>query len=152
MEFLSNYIGFSLWMTTFTIRIGLTLRGTAALIRVPDGRIAQSVEQWIENPRVGGSIPPPATIILMHEFRFWIERLMIDRLKGSIPGPIAARRYPHVSSTGNRCLTLQYCRNLYCEGRTSKFYTLDSYIAVHHLAKLLTNMQPESGAPIVPRC
>ena len=26
------------------------------------GRIAQSVEQGIENPRVGGSIPPPATI------------------------------------------------------------------------------------------
>ena len=62
LEILSNYIGFSLGMTTFTIRIGLTLRGTAALIRVPDGRIAQSVEQWIENPRVGGSIPPPATI------------------------------------------------------------------------------------------
>ena len=27
------------------------------------GRIAQSVEQGIENPRVGGSIPPPATIL-----------------------------------------------------------------------------------------
>ena len=26
------------------------------------GRIAQSVEQGIENPRVGGSIPPPGTI------------------------------------------------------------------------------------------
>ena len=25
-------------------------------------RIAQSVEQRIENPRVGGSIPPPGTI------------------------------------------------------------------------------------------
>jgi hypothetical protein len=25
-------------------------------------RVAQSVEQWIENPRVGGSIPPPGTI------------------------------------------------------------------------------------------
>ena len=40
----------------------MTLKDTAALIRLPDGRIAQSVEQWIENPRVGGSIPPPATI------------------------------------------------------------------------------------------
>ena len=29
------------------------------------GRIAQSVEQGIENPRVGGSIPPPATIFLI---------------------------------------------------------------------------------------
>ena len=28
------------------------------------GRIAQSVEQGIENPRVGGSIPPPATIFI----------------------------------------------------------------------------------------
>ena len=26
------------------------------------GRIAQSVEQRIENPRVGGSIPPPGTM------------------------------------------------------------------------------------------
>ncbi len=29
------------------------------------GQVAQSVEQWTENPRVGGSIPPLATI-----FRF----------------------------------------------------------------------------------
>ena len=28
-------------------------------------RIAQSVEQGIENPRVGGSIPPPGTIYLI---------------------------------------------------------------------------------------
>ena len=27
--------------------------------------IAQSVEQWIEDPRVGGSIPPPRTIYHM---------------------------------------------------------------------------------------
>lgn len=27
----------------------------------PVARIAQSVEQRIENPRVGGSIPPPGT-------------------------------------------------------------------------------------------
>jgi hypothetical protein len=25
-------------------------------------QVAQSVEQWIENPRVGGSIPPLGTI------------------------------------------------------------------------------------------
>ena len=25
------------------------------------GWVAQSAEQWTENPRVGGSIPPPAT-------------------------------------------------------------------------------------------
>ncbi|SIP74601.1 hypothetical protein XIS1_680047 [Xenorhabdus innexi] len=29
----------------------------------PLARIAQSVEQGIENPRVGGSIPPPGTKI-----------------------------------------------------------------------------------------
>jgi hypothetical protein len=28
-----------------------------------DGWVAQLVEQRIENPRVGGSIPPPATTI-----------------------------------------------------------------------------------------
>ncbi|CAK1910142.1 conserved hypothetical protein [Vibrio crassostreae] len=28
-------------------------------------RIAQSVEQRIENPRVGGSIPPPGTTIYL---------------------------------------------------------------------------------------
>lgn len=36
-----------------------------ALLRGPSpmpGQIAQSVEQGIENPRVGGSIPPLATI------------------------------------------------------------------------------------------
>ena len=27
----------------------------------PAGQVAQSVEQWTENPRVGGSIPPLAT-------------------------------------------------------------------------------------------
>ena len=27
----------------------------------PFGQVAQSVEQWTENPRVGGSIPPLAT-------------------------------------------------------------------------------------------
>ncbi len=29
----------------------------------PVARIAQSVEQGIENPRVGGSIPPPGTTL-----------------------------------------------------------------------------------------
>jgi hypothetical protein len=30
---------------------------------IPCGQVAQLVEQWTENPRVGGSIPPLATII-----------------------------------------------------------------------------------------
>jgi hypothetical protein len=32
------------------------------------GRVAQSVEQWIENPRVGGSIPPLTTTSLGYLF------------------------------------------------------------------------------------
>src|SRR5213080_5568703 len=31
------------------------------------GWVAQLAEQWTENPRVGGSIPPPATIALRAE-------------------------------------------------------------------------------------
>jgi hypothetical protein len=31
-------------------------------IDIRDGWVAQLAEQWTENPRVGGSIPPPATI------------------------------------------------------------------------------------------
>ena len=33
----------------------------------PDARIAQLVEQRIENPRVGGSNPPPGTINFLKE-------------------------------------------------------------------------------------
>ena len=41
----------------------LTHRQQTALIRGrDDGQVAQSVEQGIENPRVGGSIPSLATI------------------------------------------------------------------------------------------
>ena len=46
----------------------LTRRGCTGLIRGASGakpvvaQVAQSVEQWIENPRVGGSIPPLGTI------------------------------------------------------------------------------------------
>ncbi len=40
----------------------LTVDAKIRLIRSV-ARIAQSVEQRIENPRVGGSIPPPGTTI-----------------------------------------------------------------------------------------
>jgi hypothetical protein len=33
---------------------------------LPYARVAQSVEQGIENPRVGGSIPPPGTTYLLN--------------------------------------------------------------------------------------
>ncbi len=42
--------------------IPLTDRGESGLMR-PVARIAQSVEQGIENPRVLGSIPSPGTTI-----------------------------------------------------------------------------------------
>ena len=45
---------FSALMTTRARRV----RG----IDARDGWVAQLAEQWTENPRVGGSIPPPATI------------------------------------------------------------------------------------------
>ena len=34
--------------------------------RLPEARVAQLVEQRIENPRVGGSNPPPGTTHLMY--------------------------------------------------------------------------------------
>ena len=53
----------------------MTHNGLAALIRarkiqlplalIACGQVAQLVEQGIENPRVGGSIPPLATIFSM---------------------------------------------------------------------------------------
>jgi hypothetical protein len=36
--------------------------GAAKLYQARKARLAQSVEQWIENPRVPGSIPGPGTI------------------------------------------------------------------------------------------
>jgi hypothetical protein len=44
-----------------------------------EGQVAQSVEQWTENPRVGGSIPPLATIL----FKYLRRRSL--NCKGNIP-------------------------------------------------------------------
>src|SRR5438876_12417747 len=38
------------------------------------GWVAQLAEQWTENPRVGGSIPPPATP--PHHERLWMRRFL----------------------------------------------------------------------------
>ena len=38
----------------------------------PDARIAQLVEQRIENPRVGGSNPPPGTIHFLDNVGTWM--------------------------------------------------------------------------------
>ena len=45
--------------------------GFGASIAVESGQVAQSVEQRIENPRVGGSIPPLATTIQRPTFLGW---------------------------------------------------------------------------------
>ena len=48
--------------------------------------IAQLVEQRIENPRVGGSIPPPGTIFLSAGIAQLVERITRnDEVRGSIP-------------------------------------------------------------------
>jgi hypothetical protein len=44
------------------------------------------VEQRIENPRVGGSIPPPGTIFLSAGIAQLVERITRnDEVRGSIP-------------------------------------------------------------------
>ena len=52
----------NLWCS-HSVKKPLTAQGQYGLMR-PVARIAQSVEQGIENPRVLGSIPSPGTIIL----------------------------------------------------------------------------------------
>ena len=42
---------------------------TVYAIEQGGGQVAQSVEQWTENPRVGGSIPPLTIAISSHDVR-----------------------------------------------------------------------------------
>ena len=56
------------------------------------GWVAQLVEQRIENPRVGGSIPSPATTQVFIENNGWVAQLVEQRIEnprvgGSIPSP-----------------------------------------------------------------
>ncbi len=53
-------------------------------------RIAQSVEQWIENPRVGGSIPPPGTTIRSTLVRG-------EKTDGRLTGVVLVDVDPHIS-------------------------------------------------------
>ena len=46
---------------------------------VDRGWVAQLVEQWTENPRVGGSIPPPATPFHGFNVRLKSGRELLDR-------------------------------------------------------------------------
>ena len=43
------------------------------------GWVAQLAEQWTENPRVGGSIPPPATPLFIGLFGSKSGRELLDR-------------------------------------------------------------------------
>src|SRR4030095_4890255 len=42
---------------------------TAPHNRRHHGWVAQSAEQWTENPRVGGSIPPPAILQMKYDWK-----------------------------------------------------------------------------------
>jgi cyclopropane fatty-acyl-phospholipid synthase-like methyltransferase len=61
----------------------LTRRNEACLIS-PRGRIAQSVEQWTENPRVGGSIPPLTTTAQHYPQKAGIMSSATDRNRAPI--------------------------------------------------------------------
>ena len=75
----------------------------------PVARIAQSVEQGIENPRVLGSIPSPGTTYSENP-ALWLGfcfsgaglaielRSMIRRQRLTPPGPVAALSFPYFLS------------------------------------------------------
>jgi hypothetical protein len=66
----------SRWYNALAFGVGKLLcrqaSGPALRVRGPDARIAQLVEQRIENPRVGGSNPPPGTTY----FHYVSEKLL----------------------------------------------------------------------------
>ena len=64
------------------------------------GQVAQSVEQWTENPRVGGSIPPLATI----PFKYLRQRSLHSKANIFLRCPFCARCHANGSLylTGNR--------------------------------------------------
>src|SRR5881392_2300673 len=43
------------------------------------GWVAQLAEQWTENPRVGGSIPPPATPLKLHRLQQILQQNLAMR-------------------------------------------------------------------------
>ncbi len=51
------------------------------------GEVAQLVEQWTENPRVPGSIPGLATILLFLSFSQFRQKIISLKLKESVVGP-----------------------------------------------------------------
>ena len=79
------------------------------------GRVAQLVEQGIENPRVGGSIPSPATTtssnerrktrsdagFLLPSVRCLLKRASAEATSSKIP--IASGRTGYPEPTGGRC-------------------------------------------------
>ena len=67
----------------------LTIERDCGLMRSV-ARIAQSVEQGIENPRVGGSIPPPGTTIRSTLVRG-------EKTDGRLTGVVLVDVNPHIS-------------------------------------------------------
>ena len=59
--------------------------GFSALVTARVGWVAQLAEQWTENPRVGGSIPPPARPLIQSMVRH-IDLASMSQLetKGSV--------------------------------------------------------------------
>ena len=62
--------------------------GRPSLFVEERAQVAQLVEQWTENPRVGGSIPPLGTIFkVIHQLTHWfIEFFLEPKQRGSTDG------------------------------------------------------------------
>ena len=63
------------------------------------GWVAQLAEQWTENPRVGGSIPPPATALEVRDQKSAVRRRTAKTISYSIRN--AAIGFTRARSTAN---------------------------------------------------
>ena len=57
-----------------SLSVALALQMDCCIVTARNGWVAQLAEQWTENPRVAGSIPAPATFLLM-TFRAALKRM-----------------------------------------------------------------------------
>ena len=71
----------------------------------PVARIAQSVEQGIENPRVLGSIPSPGTTYSVNPAYGWVFAFLHPDFFIELHSMIPARR--RCACAGLRCLSLR---------------------------------------------
>src|SRR5262249_30623680 len=93
---------------------------TAPHHRRHHGWVAQSAEQWTENPRVGGSIPPPATpyfseVKYERKQAFFCSRQNLPEMKENA-GFTGHRR--HAVSCRNACSRAAFDRQRVLIGRT----------------------------------